>query len=151
MQSPTRTHHRALALALFCMLPVFAARATVFSHLQGVVHDSQHRPLPGAHIALAAARSAFTASADTNSEGAFTLLNIPLGDYTVTITHAGFQTLQEALTVHSDTSPILHFMLELGAVTQSVTVTADAANVDTVTPTTLVDRLDIAQTPGADR
>jgi len=43
-------------------------------------------------------------------------------------------------------------MLQLGAVSQSVTVTApiQAANVDTVTPTTLVDRIDIAQTPGAD-
>jgi hypothetical protein len=135
------------------MLPVFAARATVFSQLQGVVHDSQHRPLPGAHIALAAARSAFTASADTNSEGAFTLPNIPLGDYTVTITHAGFQTLQEALTVHSDTSPTFHFMLEIGSVSQTVTVTTplQTASIDTVTPTTLVDRLDIAQTPGADR
>ena len=153
MQSATRTHRRALALALFCMLPVFAARATVFSQLQGVVHDSQHRPLPGAHIALAAARSAFTASADTNSEGAFTLLNIPLGDYTVTITHAGFQTLQESLTVHSDTSPTFHFMLEIGSVSQTVTVTTplQTASIDTVTPTTLVDRLDIAQTPGADR
>ena len=151
MLSPTRTFRRALALALFCMLPVFAARATVFSQLQGVVHDPQHRPLPGAHIVLAAAHSDFSASVDTNSEGIFTLPNIPLGDYTVTITRAGFASLQQALTVHSDTSPILHFMLQLGTVSQSVTVAIDAANIDTVTPTTLINRLDIAQTPGADR
>jgi hypothetical protein len=44
-------------------------------------------------------------------------------------------------------------MLKIGSVSQSVTVTTDAdlANVDTVTPTTLISRLDIAQTPGADR
>jgi hypothetical protein len=152
MLSPTRTFRRALALAFFCMLPVFAARATVFSQLQGVVHDPQHRPLPGAHIVLAAAHSDFSASVDTNSEGIFTLPNIPLGDYTVTVTRAGFQTLQQSLTVHSDTAPVLHFMLQLGAVSQSVTVTApiQAANIDTVTPTTLINRLDIAQTPGAD-
>ncbi len=44
-------------------------------------------------------------------------------------------------------------MLEIGAVSQSVTVTTfpQTASIDTVTPTTLIDRLDIAQTPGADR
>ncbi len=129
------------------------ARASDFSQLQGVVHDPQHRPLPGAHITLAAAHSDFTQSTTTNSEGAFTLPSIPLGDYTVTISHAGFQTLQQTLTLYSDTSPILHFQLEIGKVSQTVTVTApvEAASIDTVTPTTLVDRLDIAQTPGADR
>jgi hypothetical protein len=132
---------------------VTAAHASDFSQVQGIVHDPQHRPLPGARITLAAAHSDFTQSTTTNSEGAFTLPNIPLGDYTVTISHAGFQTLQQTLTLYSDTSPILHFQLEIGKVSQTVTVTApiQATSVDTVTPTTLVDRLDIAQTPGADR
>jgi hypothetical protein len=154
MHCPARKHPAFLGLfLLLCLLPASNARATVFSQLQGVVHDPQHRPLPGAHITLTAAHSRFAQSTDSNGEGAFTLLNIPLGDYTVAITHAGFETLQQSLTVHSDTSPILHFMLQIGSVSQSVTVTTetDVANVDTVTPTTLVDRIDIAQTPGADR
>ncbi|HEX9202296.1 MAG TPA: TonB-dependent receptor [Acidobacteriaceae bacterium] len=137
---------------LLTLLAAPAARATVFSQLHGVVHDPQHRPLPGARITLTAAHSAFTQSTDTDNEGAFTLPNIPLGDYTVTITHTGFQTLQQSLTIHSDTSPTLHFALELGPVSQTVTVTApvQAATVDTATSTTLVDRTDIALTPGAD-
>jgi outer membrane cobalamin receptor len=141
-----------LALGLL-LLSASIARATVFSQLQGVVHDPQHRPLTAAHITLAAAHSAFTLFADTNPEGSFTIPNIPLGDYTVTVTHAGFATLQQPLTVHSDTTSILHFQLQLGSVSQSVNVTADTqtANGDTVTPTTLLSRTDIAQTPGADR
>jgi outer membrane cobalamin receptor len=48
---------------------------------------------------------------------------------------------------------VFHFELRLGQVSQTVTVTApvQAASVDTATSTTLVDRDDIAQTPGADR
>jgi outer membrane cobalamin receptor len=140
----------ALGLLLLC---ASIARATVFSQLQGIVHDPQHRPLPAAHITLAAAHSAFTLSTDSNSEGAFTLPNIPLGDYTVSVTHAGFATLQQSLTVHSDTTSILHFQLQLGSVSQSVNVTAETqtATADTATPTTLLSRADIAQTPGADR
>jgi hypothetical protein len=150
MQSPARKHLKPLVFLLLCLLSPSGARATVFSQLQGIVHDPQHRPLSGAHITIAAAHSDFAQSTDSNGDGAFTLPNIPLGDYTVTISHLGFAALRQSLTVHSDTSPILHFMLQLGAVSQSVTVTADAANIDTVTPTTLIDRLDIAQTPGAD-
>ena len=159
MQSPVHVRRKAFGLSasgialLLCLLPAAAAHATVFSQLQGVVHDPQHRPIPAAHITLAAAHSAFTQSTDSNNEGAFALPNIALGDYTVSISHTGFQTLQQTLTVLSGTSPILHFELQLGTVSQSVNVTApvQAANVDTVTPTTLVDRLDIALTPGADR
>ena len=140
----------ALGLLLFS---ASTARATVFSQLQGVVHDPQHRPLPAAHITLAAARSAFTLSTNSNSEGAFTLPNVPLGDYTVTVSHTGFATLQQSLTLHSNTTPILHLQLQLGSISTTVNVTAEtqSANVDTVTPTTLISRADIAQTPGADR
>jgi hypothetical protein len=149
-----RKHLRPFALLVFlCLLPSTPARASVFAQLQGVVHDPQHRPLPGAHIIVTAAHSAFTQATDSNNQGTFTLSNIPLGDYTVTVTHAGFDTLKQTLTVHSDTSPVLHFELQLGQVSQTVTVAAPAqtANLDTVTPTTLIDRADIAHTPGADR
>jgi len=144
---------KVILLALLCLLSTSIAHATIFSQLQGVVHDPQHRPLPAAHITLAAAHSAFTLSTDSNPEGAFTLLNIPLGDYVVTIAHDGFEPLRQSLTLHSDTAPILHFMLQLASVSSDVTVTArtDTANVDTVTPTALLSRSDIAKTPGADR
>jgi hypothetical protein len=140
----------ALGLLLFS---ASIARATVFSQLQGVVHDPQHRPLAAAHITLAATRSAFTLSTDSNSEGAFTLPNVPLGDYNITVSHPGFATLQQSLTVHSGTAPILHLQLQLAGVSTTVNVTADmqSATVDTVTPTALVSRADIAETPGADR
>jgi hypothetical protein len=142
----------ALAVVVFQVTSI-SARASVFSQIHGVVHDPQHRPLAGAHITLTAAHSAFTLSTESNGEGAFALSDIPLGDYVIVLTHVGFEKLQQFLTVHSDSSPMLHFELELGAVSQSVTVTAPqlTASVDTATPTTLIDRLDIAQTPGADR
>jgi outer membrane cobalamin receptor len=141
-----------LLLILLLLSPTLAS-ASDLAQLNGIVHDPQHRPLPNSGVTLSAVHSAFTQSTTTNGEGAFTLPNIPLGDYTVTVSHPGFTTLQQTLTLHSDTAPILHFELQLGAVSTTVTVTSplQAANSDTVTPTTLVDRTDIAQTPGADR
>jgi hypothetical protein len=129
------------------------AHATVFGELQGVVHDSQHRPIGSAEVVVHAAYSAFTQKAHTNKDGYFSLLTVPLGEYTITITSHNFETLQQTITVVSDGPTILHFQLGLGNVQQSFNVTSQAAvaNVDSVTPTTLIDRIDIVRTPGADR
>jgi hypothetical protein len=144
-------------LALFLLLPLLfsgpAAHAAIFGQVHGVVHDPQHRPIAGAHIELHAANSAFTTTAITAKDGAFSIPSVPLGDYIVTVSQSGFASIRQTLTLASDTSPILHFELQLGPVQQTVSVTTDtnAANVNTVTPTTLISREQIAQTPGADR
>jgi len=129
------------------------ARAAIFSQLHGVVHDPQHRPVAGARVELHAAKSDYTVTVTTKQDGSFAMASIPLGDYIITVTQPGFETEKQQLTVASDTSPILHFELAVGTVTQTVSVnTLDSgANVNTATPTTLVDRVDIAETPGADR
>jgi outer membrane cobalamin receptor len=144
-------------LALLCLLTFFfgapAIHATIFSQLHGIVHDPQHRPIAGAHIELHAANSAFTKTTLTLQDGSFTIPSLPLGDYIATISQPGFATTKLTLTLTSDTAPILHIELQLGSIQQTVSVTTDtdAANVNTVTPTTLISREEIAQTPGADR
>ena len=144
-------------LALLCLFSLLlgakAARATIFSQVHGVVHDPQHRPIAGARIELHASNSAFIQTALTAQDGSFAIPNVPLGDYILTISQSGFSTVRQSLTLASDTSPILHIELPLNTVQQTTTVTTEpnAANVDTVTPTTLISRVDIAETPGAGR
>jgi hypothetical protein len=145
---------RALPVCLFVLLlSTSFAFASIFSNVQGVVHDPQHRPIAGAHIELHAAHSAYAKSTTTNNEGGFSIASVPLGDYIVTVTAKGFAAQSETLTLASDTTPVLHFELQIGSVQQSVSVNTltQTANVNSVTPTTLVDRQDIAETPGADR
>src|SRR5258707_2370043 len=128
-------------LVLLCLLSLFlaphAAHATIFSQVHGVVHDPQHRPIPGARIELHAANSAFTQTALTRQDGAFTIPSVPLGDYILTISQSGFATKKQTLTLASDTAPILHIELELSTVEQTTTATTDitTANVDIVTQT----------------
>ena len=139
-----------LLLSVFTVSPAFAG---IFGRVHGVVHDAQHRPIAGAQVILTAAHSSFTASVATSKDGSFQLNNIPVGEYEVTVTQTGFDPLRQALTLASDTTPTLHFELQIGSVTEAVTVTSQeqVANVDSVTTTTLVDRETIANTPGADR
>ena len=127
--------------------------ATIFGKVQGIVHDPQHRPVAGASVKLQAATSDWSQTAQTNDNGEFSFTTVPIGDYKVTITQSKFATSEQAVTVTSGSSPVLHFQLAIAPLAESTVVVGQAAqaNMDSVTPTSLIDREDIAQTPGADQ
>ena len=129
------------------------AQAEIFGTVHGIVHDPQHRPIQDATVDLKAQRSDWVQHQKTNGDGEFDFSAVPLGEYTVTVTVANFQQAQQAVIVESGTSPVLHFQLELASVTEKTVVTGEpvAATLDSVTPTTLLNRQDIQETPGADR
>ena len=144
---------RILLSLLLLFSSVQAHASTIFGQVRGVVHDPQHRPVLGASVTLRAAHSAFTLAVLSQPDGSFRLSSVPLGDYTVLVTQPGFRPVEQTLTLASDTTEVLHFELPLATVSTSVLVAAPAgaADANSVTPTTLIGRIDIAQTPGADR
>jgi hypothetical protein len=127
--------------------------ATIFGRIQGIVHDPQHRPVTGATVKLQAATSDWSQTTQSNNDGEFSFTAVPVGDYKISVTQAKFETAEQIVTVDSRSSPILHFQLAIATLNQAAVVTGqpEAVTTDSVTPTTLVDREDIAQTPGADR
>jgi hypothetical protein len=129
------------------------AWANVFGQVHGVVHDPQHRPIGGARITLRAGNSDLRFNAVSDRDGGFAIPSVPLGDYVVTVSDAGFADFEQTVTVDSDSTVTLHLQMAIATVKQTVTVEGmqDSANVDSVTPETLIDRATIAQTPGADR
>ena len=58
----------------------------------GTVSDEQGAVIPAADIKLVEASTGSSRSASTNDVGRFTLVNVPPGTYTVTVTKPGFQT-----------------------------------------------------------
>src|SRR6202050_3297936 len=147
---------RKLALSLFvagCLFSALSLHATIFGKIQGIVHDPQHRPIAGAAVKLEAITSSWSQTTQTDDNGEFLFTSVPAGDYKITVTQPKFDTAEQTVTVASNSSPILHFQLAIAAVNQTTVVAgqADVANVDSVTPTTLISRADVAQTPGADR
>ncbi|MGA7646381.1 MAG: TonB-dependent receptor [Terriglobales bacterium] len=130
-----------------------SAYATIFGSVRGVVHDPQHRPIQGAHVTLKAQNSDWTQSQDSRDSGGFEFSSVPIGNYTVSVSSKGFQEMHQDAVVQSDTSPVLHFEMTIagGKETVLVSETPVVATTDSVTPTTTVNRIDIQQTPGADR
>jgi hypothetical protein len=139
-----------LAVFLFCGTLL---HATIFGKIQGVVHDPQHRPVSGASVKLTAINSDWSQTTQTDDNGEFSFTSVPVGDYKITVTQAKFQTAEQTVTVASSSSPILHFQLVIATLNQTTVVVSDAgvANVESVTPTTTLGRMDISQTPGAAR
>jgi carboxypeptidase family protein/TonB-dependent receptor-like protein len=130
-----------------------AAFATIFGSVRGVIHDPQHRPIQGAQVTLKAKNSDWARSENSREGGGFEFPSVPIGNYTVIVSSKGFQETQQDVIVQSDTSPVLHFELTIASANETITVseTPVEATTDSVTPTTTLSRIDIQQTPGADR
>jgi hypothetical protein len=130
------------------------ARATVFATIHGVVHDMQHRPIANAQIKILAAESAFSLSGRTEANGAFEIGQVPIGVYRLSISASGFAEYKQSLTITSASNPVLHIPLAVAGSEESVVVSAagySAAEAQATSPTTLVTRADIDETPGATR
>src|ERR1700733_2282565 len=115
--------------------------ATIFGRIQGVVHDPQHRPVAGAAVKLQAITSDWSQTGQADDNGEFSFTNVPVGDYKITIAEPKFATSEQTVTVASGTSPILHFQLAIATLNQTAVVVgqAETVNMDSVTPTTLID------------
>ena len=96
---------QALGLTGVVFLLGAMAFATIFGSVRGVVHDPQHRPIPGAQVTLKAQNSGWTQSQDSNENGEFEFTSVPIGNYTVTVSSQGFQSMQQSVIVQSGTSP----------------------------------------------
>jgi outer membrane receptor for ferrienterochelin and colicin len=142
-----------VSLGAILMMVAVPAFATIFSTVKGIVHDPQHRPVAGATVTVKARQADWTQTTTTNTDGAFQIAAVPVGEYTLTVSFQGFVTVEQAITAVSDSAPELHIQLEVARVRETVTVSGSATDVHptSVTPTTLVSREDIQNTPGADR
>ena len=145
--------HKKNIVMLALLLISLPAFANVYGAIRGVVHDPQHRPVQNAMVMLKAKSSDWAKTTTTDASGEFQFNAVPLGDYSVTVASQGFAQTAQDVTVISGTVPVAHFQLQLASTQVQVTVSASQAVVstDSATPVTLVDSLDIARTPGADR
>src|SRR5882757_1763714 len=122
---------RAFLFAVF-LFGALQAFATVFGTVRGIVHDPQHRPVSGIQVVLKARASEFTLDARTDDAGQFHFDAVPLGEYTVAISDVNFVADAQSVAVFSGTAPILHLELRLPTQNQTVVVSADAGQAETV-------------------
>ncbi|HLZ41619.1 MAG TPA: TonB-dependent receptor [Candidatus Sulfotelmatobacter sp.] len=146
---------RSIRIPLFTAVLTLAvaASAAVVGSVRGVIHDPQHRPVSNAMVMMKAKASDWSATANSDANGNFIFTAVPLGEYVVTVAAVGFDQAQQNVMVTSGSEPVLHLALNVAGAKETINVsaTSEAAPTDSSTPTTVVDRLEIAKTPGADR
>ena len=145
----------------FIRIPLFAtaltlslaAYASIFGSVRGVIHDPQHRPVSNTMVMIKAKSSDWSATTNSDSNGNFSFNAVPLGEYEVTVAAVGFEQALQNVVVIAGTEPVLHFALNVAGAKETIDVSAapESALTDSATPTTLVSRLEVAQTPGATR
>ena len=148
-----RTRCSLLRVGVLILVSAATIHAGIFGTVRGIVHDPQHRPIPGATVTLRARSTDWTKQTQTNADGEFVLEAVPVGDYVMRVVHSGFKPIERDLSVVSGSAPILHFPMELGTVEEKVVVSGSAAAIETDSPTTqsTIYAAEIQHTPGAER
>ena len=124
------------------------------ANLSGIVTDAQGSVVPNAEIAVLHVDTGVRASTRTNDAGFYSVRSLALGKYQLTCEATGFRRyLREGLTLTTGLDLEVNIQLEVGAVADSVTVTADAPLLETRSSTAgqLIDNRTIEDVPLGDR
>ncbi len=106
----------------FLSAPSARAQQTL-GGITGTVADSTGGVLAATTVTLVNDQTTLTRNAQTNEAGAYDFVNLPIGTYTLTFTHAGFQTQKiPSITVQGDRTATVNTTLKVGEVGSTVTV-----------------------------
>src|SRR5712675_2272470 len=94
--------------------------------LMGVVVDQNNAVVPDADVLVKDVSESVTREATTGNDGAFTILQLPPGHYTVAVRHQGFATAEvRDVALKTRDQLALKIQLKLGHIGETVTVAAD--------------------------
>lgn len=129
-------HTSRLARLIFCLAVVWAMAAVgqqISGTIFGSVRDSQQGAIANAKLTLSSPEQGTSREAQTSADGSFVFAQVQPGTYNLTVESAGFKKfLQKDIKLFaSDRIALGNITLEVGAVSESVTVEAQAASVQT--------------------
>jgi hypothetical protein len=121
---------RPIRIAVILLWAVFARAQVGNARLEGLVQDSSGAAVPRAQVLVRHVRAAFSARAQADPQGFFVFLSLPAGEYDVSVGAPGFRTVVlTRVGLNAAATLVQNVRLELGPVTESVTVRAREAPV----------------------
>src|SRR6185312_4135340 len=121
-----------LLLALGSQMMAQSARARIV----GTVKDPQGAVVAGANVTVTNVATGVESKAVTDHDGSFQALELPIGTYKVKVERDGFTTAETvAYTLEINQVQRIDVTLQVGAKSETVEVSGDAAQVEVVNPT----------------
>src|SRR5262249_46120441 len=135
-------------MILICATSLFAQFTT--ASLGGEVRDPSGSAVPEARVTVRNVETGFTQTVVSDAAGAFLFSRVPVGNYELRVEKAGFTGyVQSGIHLTVDRAATQNVTLQVGAVTEAVTVQAEAELIQTRTATSgaLVDGKQIVDMP----
>src|ERR1700722_16784125 len=119
-----------IAISVFCLAILTAtpyARAQqTLGGITGSVIDSSGASVGETSITLVNDQTKLTRTLTANASGLYDFVSLPIGTYTLTFTHEGFETQKvPSINVQADRTVTLNVSLKVGKVGTTVTVEGD--------------------------
>jgi hypothetical protein len=127
---------RAFRIALFLLFLTAAgfAQSSFRGGMAGSVSDPTGAAIPGAKIVAANVATGLDYQSVSSDSGGYSIPDLPLGDYNVTVSFQGFQTKQVKLVrISAGAIFSLPVTLDIASNAEQVEVEADAVSLDTTT------------------
>ena len=107
------------------------AQISTVGNITGSVRDPSGAAVPKAEVSVVDERTGASRTATTNDDGFYIVASLPAGKYTVSAGPQGFKkSVATGVEVHVSENKVLNLDLEVGQVTETVTVSSDAAGVE---------------------
>src|SRR5215467_14513501 len=123
----------ALAIGILCLLMAGMAQGqSDRGTIAGTVFDVSGAAVSGASVVVRGVDTGNTYKATSTGEGVYRISDIAIGRYDVTVEAQGFKSsVQKGVLVQINTVAALNITLQPGALTEEVTVLADAPTIQT--------------------
>ena len=120
-----------LLLTVIWGCPVAWGQA-VTAQINGTVSDQSTAAVPGVEITATQTETGAKRVVTTDVNGAYLLTNLPIGPYRLEATKSGFRGYsQTGIVLQVNANPAIPILLNVGQVTETVEVKANAAQVET--------------------
>jgi Carboxypeptidase regulatory-like domain len=112
----------------------FAANAqtTTVGTISGTIRDEKGAVVPNAEVSIHGEGTGTSRTVRSDDNGFYLATSLPAGRYTITSAPSGFKkTIAEAVELHVAENKVVNLDLQVGQVSETVTVSSDAAPVET--------------------
>lgn len=133
-----------LSALMFSVLAVpYASAQTELATVLGRVTDQSGAVLGGAEVEIRNIDTNLSVTTTTNGEGLYTIPSLHPGRYVISVHKIGFKTVSlTQLSLNVQDNVVRNFALQIGSVSESITVTAESEKINTIdgSVSTVVDR-----------